>query len=77
MTIKGINKMVILLKKVQLLERQAAIKEALKLIDEVKWNTFTNDTYETDEVEKRLKAKKELLKPKKKEKSEKVKKSKK
>jgi hypothetical protein len=40
-------------------------------------NTFTNDTYETDEVEKRLKAKKELLKPKKKVKSQKVKKSKK
>jgi hypothetical protein len=66
-----------LLKKVQLLERQAAIKEALKLIDEVKLNTFTNDTYETEEVEKRLKAKKELLKPKKKGKSEKVKKNKK
>jgi hypothetical protein len=64
-----------LLKKVQLLERQAAIKEALKLIDEVKLNTFTNDTYETDEVEKRLKAKKELLKPKKKTKSQKSKKS--
>ena len=74
MTIKGINKMVILLKKVQLLERQAAIKEALKLIDEVKLNTFTNDTYETEEVEKRLKSKKDLLKPKKKEKSEKSKK---
>ncbi len=75
MKIKGINKMVILLKKVQLLERQAAIKEALKLIDEVKLNTFTNETYETDEVEKRLKAKKELLKPKKKTKSQKSKKS--
>jgi len=73
LTVKGINKMVIL-KKVQLLERQAAIKAALKLLKEVKLNTFTNETYETDEVEKRLKSKKDLLKPKKKEKSEKSKK---
>ncbi|CAM3849786.1 lipopolysaccharide assembly protein LapB [Flavobacterium cucumis] len=77
LTVKGINRMVILLKKVQLLERQATIKAALKLIDEVKWNTFTNETYEIDEVEKRLRAKKELLKPKKKEKSEKSKKKRK
>ena len=76
LTVKGINRMVILLKKVQLLERQTAIKEAFKLIDEVKLNTFTNHPSETDEVEKRLKAKKELLKPKKKVKSEKSKKKK-
>ena len=66
MTIKGINKMVILLKKVQLLERQQDIKGAIKLMKEVKLVSFANDTYEIDEVVNRLNAKKDLLKPKKK-----------
>ena len=71
LTIKGINKMAILLKKVQLLERQQEIKGAIKLMKEVKLASFANDTYEMDEVEKRLKAKKDLLKPKKKSKKKK------
>ncbi|MFK7032682.1 tetratricopeptide repeat protein [Flavobacterium oreochromis] len=65
LTIKGINKAQMLLKKIQLLERQQDIKAALKMIKEVKLISFTNDSYEIDEIEKRLKAKKELLKPKK------------
>jgi prophage tail gpP-like protein len=80
LTIKGINKMAILLKKVHLLERQQDIKGAIKLMKEVKLASFANDTYEMDEVEKRLKAKKDLLKPKnksKKKKSEKKKSEKK
>lgn len=80
LTIKGINKMAILLKKVHLLERQQNIKGAIKLMKEVKLASFANDTYEIDEVEKRLKAKKDLLKPKnksKKNKSEKKKSEKK
>jgi len=71
LTIKGINKMAILLKKVHLLERQQDIKGATKLLKEVKLASFANDTYEIEEVAKRLKAKKELLQPKKKAKKKK------
>lgn len=86
LTVKGINKAEILLKKVMLLESQRKFKEALDVIKEVKLTAFTNDTtYETDNAEKRLKDKLELLKDKKKgkdkkkksEKSEKSKKKKK
>ena len=66
LTIKGINKAEILLKKVLLLERTDELKKAIKVLKEVKLSTFSNETYETDEVEKRLKAKKELLSGKKK-----------
>lgn len=72
LTIKGSNKMAILLKKVQLLERQQDIKVAIKLIKEVKLNSFANDADEIDEVANRLKVKKELLKPKKKSKKKKA-----
>ncbi len=71
LTIKGINKMAILLKKVQLLERQQDIKGAIKLMKEVKLVSFANDSYEIDEVVNRLNAKKDLLKPKKKSKKKK------
>ena len=71
MTIKGITKMAILLKKVQLLERQQDIKGAIKLIKEVKLVSFANDSHEIDEVDNRLNAKKDLLKPKKKSKKKK------
>jgi len=71
LTIKGINKMAILLKKVHLLERQQDIKGATKLLKEVKLASFANDTYEIEEVAKRLKAKKALLKPNKKSKKKK------
>lgn len=66
LTIKGINKAEILLKKVLLLERTNELKQALQFLKEVKISTFSNETYEIDEVEKRLKAKKELLLGKKK-----------
>lgn len=67
LTIKGINKAEILLKKAMLLESQRKFKEALKVIKEVKLTAFTNDTsYEIDNAEKRLKDKLELLKGKKK-----------
>nr|WP_315171718.1 hypothetical protein [uncultured Flavobacterium sp.] len=66
LTIKGINKMSILLKKVQLLERQHKIEEAIKVMKELKLASFANDSFEIDEVANRLKAKKDLLKPKKK-----------
>lgn len=72
LTIKGSNKMAILLKKVQLLERQQDIKGAIKLIKDVKLNSFFNDAEEIDEVANRLKVKKELLKPKKKSKKKKA-----
>lgn len=68
LTVKGIDKATLLLKKVKLLERQQDLKGALKLIKEVKLASFSNDTHEIHEVEKRIKAKKELLKPKKTEK---------
>ena len=74
LTIKGINKAEILLKKAMLLESQRKFKEALKVIKEVKLTDFTNDTsYETDNAEKRLKDKLELLKDKKKGKDKKKK----
>lgn len=76
LTIKGMNKMAILLKKVHLLERQQDIKGAIKLMKEVKLASFVNETYEIDEVEKRLKGKKDLLKPKKKSKKKKSEKKK-
>lgn len=66
LTIKGINKKAILLKKVQLLERQQEIKAALQLMKEVKLFSFDSETYEVEQLETRLKAKKELLQPKKK-----------
>ena len=72
LTIKGINKKAILLKKVQLLERQQNIKDALKLLKEVKLVSFDTDTYEVEQLETRLKAKKELLQPKKKTKKKKT-----
>jgi tetratricopeptide (TPR) repeat protein len=70
LTIKGINKAEILLKKMLLLERMNEVKQALKLLKEVKLSTFSAETYEVDEVEKRLKAKKELLSGKKAKKSD-------
>lgn len=72
LTIKGINKKAILLKKVQLLERQQNIKDALKLLKEVKLVSFDSDTYEVEQLETRLKAKKELQQPKKKSKKKKT-----
>ncbi|WP_300977097.1 hypothetical protein [Flavobacterium sp.] len=71
LTIKGIDKMAILLKRVQLLERQHKIKAAIKVLKEVKLASFANDSFEIDEVTKRLKAKKDLLKPKEKSKKKK------
>jgi tetratricopeptide (TPR) repeat protein len=71
LTIKGINKVAILVKKVLLLERQNDIKGAIQLLKEVKLASFANDTYEIDQVANRLKAKKDLLKPKKKTKKKK------
>ena len=72
LTIKGINKKAILLKKVQLLERQQKIKDALQLLKEVKLFSFDSETYEVEQLETRLKAKKELLQPKKKSKKKKT-----
>lgn len=72
LTIKGINKKAILLKKVQLLERQQNIKDALQLLKEVKLFSFDSETYEVEQLETRLKAKKELLQPKKKSKKKKT-----
>ena len=72
LTIKGINKKAILMKKVQLLERQQNIKDALKLLKEVKLVSFDSDTYEVEQLETRLKTKKELQQPKKKSKKKKT-----
>ena len=54
--------------------KQQEIKKALKLLQKVKLLLYTNaNTYEIESTEKRLKDKKELLFPKKKEKSKKEK----
>lgn len=72
LTIKGIDKVAVLLKKVTLLEKQKDIKGALKLVEEVKLILTANDmAFEVDETEKRLKAKKELLQAMKRAKSKK------
>ena len=72
LTVKGIDKVAVFLKKVTLLEKQKEIKAALKLVKEIKLMLTANDNaYEVEETEKRLKSKKELLKPKKKAKSKK------
>jgi tetratricopeptide (TPR) repeat protein len=74
LALKGIDKVAVLHKKVLLLEKQQEIKKALKLLKEVKLLLYTNaNTYEIESTEKRLKDKKELLFPKKKEKSKKEK----
>jgi len=72
LTIKGVNKVEIMLRKVFLLERQKEFKEAVKLLKEIKLSMTENDnSYDIEETEKRLKAKKELLVSKKKVKSKK------
>jgi tetratricopeptide (TPR) repeat protein len=71
LTIKGINKTEILLKKVMLLESQKNFKKALKALKEVRLETLSNEyDFLIDESEKRLniKAKKKLDKFSKKEK---------
>jgi tetratricopeptide (TPR) repeat protein len=55
LTIKGINKVEILLKKVMLLESQKYFKKALKTLKEVRLATLSNEyDYLIDETEKRL-----------------------
>jgi len=55
LTIKGINKTEILLKKVMLLESQQEFKKALKVIKRVKLSTINNSyDYTIEETEKRL-----------------------
>lgn len=55
LTIKGINKVEILLKKVLLLESQKKFKKALKVLKETKLETLNSDyDYGMDETEKRL-----------------------
>lgn len=55
LTIKGINKTEILLKKVMLFESQQEFKKALKVIKKVKLSTINNSyEYAIEETEKRL-----------------------
>lgn len=55
LTIKGINKVEILLKKVMLLESQKKIKQALKVIKNVRFETLSNEyDFLIEETEKRL-----------------------
>ncbi len=71
LTIKGINKTEILLKKAMLLESQKNFKKALKVLKEARLETLSNEyDFLIDESEKRLniKAKKKLDKLSKKEK---------
>lgn len=58
LTIKGINKVEILLKKVMLLESQKKIKQALKALKEARLVTLSNEyDFFIEETEKRLKKK--------------------
>ncbi len=77
LTIKGINKAEILMKKIQLQETKKAFKEAKKLLKEMKLTVVNNEyNYYLEETKTRIKEKLELLKPKK-EKETKSKKNKK
>lgn len=63
LTIKGINKASIMFKKARLLERQGEVREALRYLKQVKMQQL-DDSLERpiEELETRLKAKKDLLK---------------
>lgn len=77
LTVKGINKAEVLMKKIQLLENKKAFKDAKKLLKEMKLTVVNNEyNYYLEETGKRIKGKLELLKPKKK-KEKKTKKNKK
>lgn len=66
LTIKGINKVEIMLKKVLLLEKRVVFKKAFKDLKEIKLIVTNNEhNYQIEEIEKRLKAKKELVNSKK------------
>lgn len=55
LTIRGINKVEILLKKVMLLERQKDFKKAIKTLKKTRLETLNNDyDYQIDDIEKRL-----------------------
>jgi len=63
MTIKGINKIEVLYKKILLLEVQNRFKEALEVIIELKLKTLDSNCNDPIElIEKRLKAKIDILK---------------
>lgn len=62
LTIKGINKIDLLFKKIMLAERQGNYKYGLKLLDEIRIAVYNNNyTFDIEETEKRLKTKKGLL----------------
>ena len=65
LTIKGTDKVAIRLKKVMLLEKQQEVKMALKHLKEIRLLIASQDSlYDIEQIEKRLKAKKQLLAPK-------------
>ena len=67
LTIKGIDKVAIMLKKALLLEKQGAYKQGVKYLKEIKLLvTSSSDTSEIEDIEKRFKAKQKLVAPKKK-----------
>ena len=67
LTIKGIDKVAIMLKKSLLFEKQGEYKQGIKYLKEIKLLvTSSSDSSEIEENEKRLKAKQELVAPKKK-----------
>lgn len=77
LTVKGINKAEILMKKIQLQETKREFKEAKKLLKEMKLTVVSNEyNYYLEETKARIKGKLELLKPKK-EKEKEAKKNKK
>ncbi len=61
MTVKGMNKVMLLQQKTTLLEKQHLFKQALKTIEEIKLLDMTNEITHFEKLEKRLRFKKELL----------------
>lgn len=66
LTVKGVDKTEMILKKIQWFEKQKEWKKALKLVKEAKLLDTSNYSGSITEIETRIKAKKDLIKPKKK-----------
>ncbi len=72
LTIKGINKVEVLMKKVLLFEMQMQFKEALSYLDDVKLSAISNEfTFLIEEAENRIKQKQKIVKSKEKNKKKK------
>lgn len=65
LTVKGIDKVAIMIRKTLLFEKQSDFKKALKVLKEIKLLTTSNcNNHDVEQMEERLKSKIKLIKPK-------------